>query len=264
VGGVRRLVPLALAVAAAGGLLAAVWPGSSRVPSRVSASLTPRAPLFGDPVVARIEAPAGSRVDASFRPFAVRSTSRRGGTRVYTLECLTSACVPDGGRPRVVRLPSAVVRLPGAQPVAIAWPALRIGSRLAPGEALHASFWSETTPPRASSRLDPSTLGWILTALAGALLLGAGAWTASRLRPRRAPLRLVSQPDGTPLERALEAVERSVDEPPGRRRTALDALAVALGDEVLARRVSGLAWSEATPEPPAIRVVAHQAREAAR
>jgi hypothetical protein len=165
---------------------------------------------------------------------------------------------------RLVRLRSAIVRAPGTPPLAIAWPPLRIGSRLTPGDLLHPRFRADVASPQPSSRFDPSKLGWGLTSGAGVLLFAAAALGSSRLRPRRRRLQLVPELDPAPtaLESALEAVELSLEAPTERRRAALDALAVALGDEGLAGRARTLAWSPEPPEPPAIRLLAREAREA--
>jgi hypothetical protein len=264
-GGVRRLLALLLGAAAAAGLLAALWPGGSTArPRGVSASLSPRAPLFGDPVVAQISAPAGARIKASFKPFTVRAATHRHGTYTYTLECVSLACLPGQDGLRLVRLRPAVVRAPGSPPLAIAWPALRIGSRLTPDDLLHPRYRADVASPRPSSRFDPDKLGWGLTSGACVLLFAAVALGSSRLRARRPTLQLVAElePEPSALERALDAVEQSLGGPAERRRAALDALAVALGDEGLAGRARTLAWSPEPPEPPAIRVLAHEAREA--
>jgi len=243
----------------------AVWPrGSSEKPPGVSASLSPRAPLFGDPVVARISAPAGARVEASFAPFTVRSATHRHGTYSYTLECVSVACLPGRNGLRLVRLRSAVVRAPDGPPLAIAWPPLRIGSRLTAGDLLRPSFRADVNTPRPSSRFDPDKVGWGLTSGAGVLLFAAVALGSSRLRPRRRTLQLVPElePEPSALERALEAVELSLDAPAEQRRAALDGLALAVGDDGLAGRVRTLAWSPEAPEPPAIRLLADEARKA--
>jgi hypothetical protein len=265
VGGVSRLIALALGAAAVAGLLVAVSPGgTSGRPPGVSASLSPRAPLFGDPVVARISAPAGARVETSFKPFVVRAATHRHGTYTYTLDCVSLACLPGRDGLRLVRLRSAVVRAPGSPPLAIAWPPLRIGSRLTSNDLLRPRFRANLAPPRPSARFDPNKLGWGLTSGAGVLLFAAVALGSSSLRRRRQPLLLVPdlEPQPSALESALEAVEQSLEEAPERRRAALDGLAVALDDPALAGRARTLAWSPEPPEPPAILLLAHEAREA--
>jgi hypothetical protein len=84
------------------------------------------------------------------------------------------------------------------------------------------------------------------------------------MRPRARPLTLVPQPEPTELEQALAAVEESLGEPPDRRRTALDALALAAPDADLARGARDLAWSEEAPAPAAMRLLAQKTRAAAR
>jgi hypothetical protein len=267
-GRVRPLLALVAGAAALAALIVAVWPSGGRSnahPPPVSATLSPRATLFGDPVVAQLAVPNGSRVDASFAPYTVRSVTHQGGTYTYRLECLSIACVPGRAGARTVTLAPAVVRVSGRRPVAIAWPPLRIGSRLSAGDLRHPAFRADVTSPRASSRIDPDALGWGLTSIAGALVLAASAWAALRLRPRQRTLQLVPdlQPEPSALEKALEAVEQSLGGPPERRRAALDALAVAVADEQLAVRARTLAWSPHEPEPPAMRLLAYESRESA-
>jgi hypothetical protein len=265
VGRVTRALPIVLGAAAVAGLLVAVWPDGGRAPEGgISAILYPRAPLFGDQVVARIAAPAGATVDAGFAPYTVRSRTLRGGTRTYRLECLSLACLPGKNGLRLVRLPSAVVRLPTGAPVAIAWPTLRVGSRLDPGDAQRPVFRADLTPPHPSSRLDPDTVGWGLASGAGVLLIAAAGWTARRTRPRTM-LQLVPdlEPELSPLEDALAALEQALGGPVERRRAALDSLALAVDDPELAARVQALAWSPEPPATPAMRQVAEEARRRA-
>ena len=264
-GGVRRALPLALGAAAVAGLLIAVWPHADVASRRtITTSISPRAPLFGDRVVARIGLPTGATVAASFTPYTVRSLTRRDGTYMYRLECLSSACVPGKNGVRLVRLPSAVVRLPTGPPVAIGWPVLRIGSRLSPGDAQRPTFRVDLSPPRASSRLDPNTVGWGLASGAGILLLAAAGWTARRVRPR-AQLQLVPdlEPESSPLDEALAAVEQALTGPAERRRAALDRLALALEAPELAERAQALAWSPEPPSPPAMQRLAEEVRRRA-
>jgi hypothetical protein len=265
VGGVKRGLPLALGVAAVAGLLLAIWPHADIAARRtVSTSITPRAPLFGDQVVARIGLPRGATVAASFKPYTVRSVERRGGTTTYRLECLSSACVPGKNGLRLVRLPSAVVRLATGPPVAIAWPVLRIGSRLSPGDTQRPTFRADLSPPRASSRLNPDTVGWGLTSGAGILLLAAAGWTARRVRPST-QLRLVPdlEPALSPLDDALAAVERALAGPVERRRAVLDRLALVVEAPDLAERAQALAWSPEPPSPPAMQLLAGEVRRRA-
>jgi hypothetical protein len=247
--------------AALAGLLVAVWPGGGGGGARpVTASLSPRDPQFGDPVVARVDAPPGTRIHTSFRPFTVRSVTRRGSSTTYTLECLSAACLPAAGGARLVQLPSAVLSLPGAKPIAFAWPPLRIGSRIE-ASAERPSLRVDVSEPHGSAALDPEALGWALTVLAGLLVVAAAAWTALALRPRTR--RAVPDDDLSSLERALELVRSSLDGPPARRRAALDELALVLGDDPFAGLVRTLAWSPEPPAPPAVEQVADEVRETA-
>jgi hypothetical protein len=200
-------------------------------------------------------------VQASFTPYSVRSVARHGGSTTYTLECLSARCAPTPGGARQVELPSAVVSVPGSRPVAIAWPPLRVASRLTPAEAAKPTFRTDLTPPRTSSRLDPGALGWTLTSLAGLLVVGSVLWTALALWPRR--LRRTADDDLSSLERALGLVARSLDGPAEKRRAALDELAVVLGDDPFAGLVRTLAWSPQPPPAPAVEQVADEVRETA-
>jgi hypothetical protein len=264
-GRVRRALPVVLGAAAVAGLLVAVWPGGGGAPDRtISASISPRAPLFGDQVVAQIAAPAGATVDAGFAPYTVRKRTRRDGTLTYRLECLSPACLPGQNGVRLVRLPSAIVRLQTGPPVAIAWPTLRVGSRLDPGDVRHPTFRVDLTPPHPSSTLDPNSVGWGLASGAGILLIAAAGWTARRVRPRPA-LQLVPdlEPVLSPLEDALAAVEQALRGQAGVRRAALDRLALAVDDEELAARVQALAWSPRAPASSEMQRIAEEARRRA-
>jgi hypothetical protein len=96
-----------------------------------------------------------------------------------------------------------------------------------------------------------SALGWLLVAVACALVLGAGAYAAIRLRPRAAPEPAASAADdGVPrVEAALRLLRDATGDD---ARLALDALAEALaeeGDRGLAADAERLAWSRTGPEP---------------
>jgi hypothetical protein len=260
VGRVRRLTIALIGAGALAALLVVVWPsGGAAPPEAVTATLSPRAALFGDPVVARIDAPAEARITTSFRPYRIRSATRSGTTRTYVLECLTAACAPGAAATHTVRFPSAVVAVPGREPVAISWPALRVSSRLAAGDAQHPSFRADLAQPHATSRVDPEAVGWTLTALAGVILLGTTVWLVRAVRPRRR----VTAPALSRLEQALELVRQSATASAERRRAALDLLAVELGDDPFAGLARTLAWSAKPPEPPAVNLLADEVKETA-
>ena len=230
----RRTLPLVLAAAAVAAVLVSVQragrderPAPS-VPIRASTSLSDRASLFGQPLVARLELlvdrarvdPARVRVSVDFSPFRITGApavgrERRGRATIlryaYRLECLAAACAPRAPQ-RVFAFAPAVVHY-GTGRGRAPWPALTVASRLAASD-LVARRLRVPEPTAESYRLPPGTVGWALA--------------------------LVTQ-----------ASSRATEE----RRTALDRLALALeqaGASPLAAASRRLAWSEPEPEGDAM------------
>jgi hypothetical protein len=297
-GVVAAVVAIALAavVTVAVALTTTPGPRPPALPSSgilARASVEPSTALFGDPLVATIEALVDSRsIDAStvalhgsFAPYtaATRATERRHLGRVtrltYTLRlrCLATRCLPPdprrGGRETFV-LPSVRLtfeRINHTQgSLVLALGPVEVGSRLTPNEASLLDGFA-AAPFRASAGLgsptyavSPSLLVALLLA-AAALLIAAAAWLILRFGRRPpAPVPLPQPVVLSPLERALVAAERArargvvPDE-----REALEHLASELGrtgaDE-LAVTARGLAWSEAGPTSPATLALADDVR----
>jgi hypothetical protein len=261
---VRAALALVAAVALAAGLLLAVRPGGSHDAATLRATITPSAPRFGDLVVARIEVPLGARVHASFTPFEVVRTQRTQRGWAFTLRCVAVACLTRG-RAEPVQLPPARVSSEGKTAL-VRWPTLSLGSRLTALDVARPGFRVDTAPPPARYRVAPAVLGWTLAGLAAALVVASGAWTALLLRRRRPLLELVEPDHLTPLERALEQLERALGESVPRRRIALDALAreLSLLDAgPLAQRARRLGWSPAHPDQDEIRRLLDDCRQVA-
>jgi hypothetical protein len=274
---VRRL---AVALAAA----AAVLPGTAGADGTLSlrTSVTPRTHLFGDPVMAEVQAVASSaaapriRVVADFAPYAVVgaveieriAAGKQTQVRwVWHLECLTRACLPGAKQRRVLFAPvKVVVPIAGrAQTVTAIWPILIVRSRLAPEDRARPEQRATIYPlGDTSNRIEPATLERLLWIGAGILVLAALAFLwpfARRLpRPRRGFDRLGS------AERSLVLARRaSVRDDPGRRRTALERLGRELargGAPDLADEASRMAWAESPPVGDAMTGLVGRAEQA--
>jgi hypothetical protein len=279
---ILALVPAAAAAAVVllVGLAGGWWQGSGRAPrpSRplvASASLSPRALEFGDPLVARLELlvdpaavdPASIRVESRFAPYHVRATTAetRGAgraqliSRTFALECLTPACVPE--RPEVERdfLPVVVsyrTAAGRAGTMAIDWPSVRLSSHLSDADraAPVARMRVDAPLPPVSYRLEPGALRAGLAAGAGALAVLAAVLAALGLR---SPCETVPapEPELEPLARALLLVRASAANGfPTERRKALSRLARELGASGrsdLAHAAARLAWSAESPSAEA-------------
>jgi hypothetical protein len=200
-----------------------------------------------------------------------------------TLSCLSQLCIPHtfSGETTVNQIPGTPPFLPGQQrdekvkyefPPAIVvaeagakdrtlgrvvWPPLRSLSRInwydsnVVGQGF--PFVADVTPvSEPDYRISPTVLGFVLLALALALLAVPGFLVWDRRR-RNAVRTVEAGPALSPLERALRLVEwasrrPSVDE----RREALEALAFELDEEqggATATRAREQGWSPPTPQP---------------
>jgi hypothetical protein len=246
---VKAALAFLAAAAVAAGLLIAVRPGAANEQTSVRATVAPASARFGDLVTARIELRGrarGARVDASFAPFEVVRTSRTPGAWTFTLRCIALACLTSG-RTVPVQLPPARITV-GAQSAPVSWPPITLGSRVSAADVARPAFRADTSPPAARYRFDPVAVGWTLAGLAAALVVGVGVWAARLLQRRRPRLELVDDARLlTPLERALDTLERSLSESVTHRRVALDVVAGLLGDAELAQRARRLGWSAASP-----------------
>jgi len=238
--------------------------------------------LFAEPVVARLEIVVDRdrldprRVEArtAFRPYDVIGTSRerddRGRFTVlrheYTLRCLRLACIPEvlasaageaesgRGERRTFVLPA--VRVVYAEPGgkerllrSAPWPPLVSVSRIKESDVPRFGYVFKTSVaplPDPDYRISPAWLGIGLLAGAAALLALPLALVVRWWR-RRQPPPVVTEPELSPLERALRLVERAGG---AERRQALELLACRLERRPpLAGAARALAWSPLPPSP---------------
>jgi hypothetical protein len=248
-----------------------------------SATLTPRAVFFADPVHARVDVTVDVRVDDPSRielsaplgawaqlgpTSASTSSAGRLARRRFdlTIVCRTDACVP-AGTSQVVRLPAATVTLQARDGkvtrIAVRWPALVVASRLtraAPSEA-EPPFRLQVTPPPARARLSPSGVAWALDAVAALLALAAVSAICLEIRRRR------PAPAVSPLQRALALAREAEGRPVADRRRALALLArvAPRPDGGAAAAAATAAWAQDEPSPAAIeRIVERIARRGER
>jgi hypothetical protein len=253
----------------------------------VTGTLEPRVHLFGEPVVATIEAlfdpsrvRAGTvRVEPGFRPYEVvdeeRVESQAGTlTRVshrYTLSCTRIGCTPNRDK-RQFEFPMTsvfftIVGVGQAQDT-LQWPPLEVVSRLGPFDLDQPRWRAETRRlPEATFRVPPLALAAGLFAAAAALVAAAIALVLL-VRPRRTA---ETEEAGaaerrSPVERALELTElHSRDGSTPEQRKALERLARELGHvghRDLAGRARRLAWSSAAPARTDVTALASDVREA--
>ncbi len=288
------------AVAVLVGVFARGWwrdDGGSYAPRAIVAQghVTPPSSLFGDVVTAsaavlvdarRID-PLSVRVEPTFRPFRIRSESRRVEGHVgaaalvevrYAIQCVTRLCIDltaartkAGPVTKAVRFPAALVtaRARGGDRVTarVVWPPFVVHSRLSSEQAALSTPQIEPafTPPSVSWTISPDLLGGLATGAAVLLVLAAGGLVASILLGDARRLRRLRLPGHlTPVERALALAEHAaasgeVDE----GRKALQRLAIELrraGEPELAGDARALAWSESAPSPARVRELADSVR----
>jgi hypothetical protein len=247
---------------------------AARAPkSTLNATLVPRTHLFGQPVTATIDVPAGVSVKTRFAPYQVisRAVAKHGNDvrYRYVIDCLSSRCIGQPGAEREIRLPPVTIGLPDGKKFVGYWPPLRQASRLAPGDlrspTLRGDFTKPDPPPAGGHR----TLVGILLAVAAGLAIAAGAYVGLRQlvwhpspfwaeNGRKAP----SELDYALLVSGLAAGGGSGD-----RRAALESLAVALdrrGLATLALEARQLAWSPRPPSGESVRRLTEAAQRAAR
>lgn len=243
--------------------------------SAVAAPLTARAGFddatvqFGDVVQTRVSVV----VDGTVRPGSVRvvddpaplttvslpRTSRVGDVIVVTRDaiCVTSACVSDTGSttPKLAPvLVSAKLKNGRTAQAVVQWPQLTVRGRVTGGDLGRSQppFRASVLPPAPTYRTTPSTLAWLLDALA--IVLGLGAAALVLLQARRWARRRGRAAPAGELERALRLAREAERRPPPDRRRAAGLLARLLGerDARLAGRAGDLAWAEPQPEPEAL------------
>jgi hypothetical protein len=238
----------------------------------VQATLTPRTHLFGQPVVATLEVPAGSAFRARFTPYRVvrRTIVRKGASARYefTLQCLRSVCAGLPGTEREVPLPAVHIRLPNGKRFVGYWPPLRVASRLGPSDLAQPVPRGNAVVPD-SGRANRA-LGVGLAAGAALALLAAGLLGVLWLAPR--PLRFgLAGRNGhaglSDLDYALVVTGLAAGGGPDDRRAALESLAVALderGEGDLAAEARRIAWSPLQPRGDALRRLATTVQELTR
>ncbi len=242
---------------------------AARAKPTLNATLVPRTHLFGQPVTATIDVPAGFSVKTGFAPYRVisRAVTKHGSDIRYrfVIDCLSSRCVGAPGEEREIRLPPATIGLPDGKSFVGYWPPMRQASRLAPGDLTDPELRGSLREPDRRPAHDHRTLIGILlsvaaaTAVAAAALVGLGrlGWRPALLwseAGRRKP----SDLDYALLVTGLAAGGGSDD-----RRAALESLAVALeqrGLADLARDARGLAWSPRPPAGESVRRLAENAQ----
>jgi hypothetical protein len=243
----------------------------TRARVQITATLEPRAHMFGERVTARLEAlfdprrvrPDSVRLDPGFNPYEIvsekRSESAAGDvTRVrveYVLQCLRQGCTPSR-ETRQFEFPLTTVffTMVGVGPSQqnVQWPPLEVVSRLGPFDLEQPRWRADTRHvPEATFRAPPLAIAGGLFG-AAALLVAAAVALVAVSRPRRT-LEVEEVPEvgrRSPLDRALELAEvhsRNGTTPDGRK--ALERLARELehvGHHELAGRARQLAWS---PQP---------------
>jgi hypothetical protein len=284
----RKLVGLGVVALVAIGVIVAVATRARHEvpvrPIRVGAVLSPRTPLFGDTVTARVEfaadtrrvVPGSVRFNGRFAPFRTVATplvERKGtGTTEYVVwtarvRCLGKACLPTTSEKRVSFPPVRVSYLPvGAEPAAqksipVRWPALIVYSRIDPIE-VEAADPRDEPPWRAnlasllgvSFDVPPRLTAATLYGAGALLLLGAAAIVVPLRRREPEPEPLLEEPEipETPFDHALALLEREParDEAVNARRRALEFVAAELGqrgEDELEATARELAWAERAP-----------------
>jgi hypothetical protein len=266
--------------------------GGSYAPTRtlVRSSITPARSLFGQILTARADFvldprvvdPASVELAPDFKPFRVRSESRRtvpglGRATIvrfeYELQCISRKCIPlDRNRGatafRVSPSPAAA-RTPDGRKLAlrVRWPDFGVQSRLTDEDIGLSTPHIDAglTPPRVSWGVSPDLVGALALGASVLLVLGAGWLVATAVRRDTRPLRAQRVlAHFTPIERALVLVEHAASrgEIPESRK-ALERLAVELrrvGVDTRADEAEELAWSERGPREDTVAALAAAVR----
>ncbi len=292
---------------AAAAVVALTLPGGMLAASpgivQAQASLSPGPYLFGERITADVDVLVDSklvdpkllRVRARFFPYVEVATPRRtltgDGPTVearfrYLLQCVSLQCITGGAAERKIRFtPAARLeyrdRSGHSRSRTIPWPGFREVSRvgtsqLAPTTASQAQFSIPLDPllqfptsvvaPSPTYRVSPLLLGLVLAALAVGLLVAA-LYVARPLLALVHRRRHAAEPERSPLERALAAVEEAARRQAGgaEHREALALLARELRraqQPDLVRSARKLAWSEQAPSASASRDLVARIRTA--
>lgn len=243
----------------------------------VSASISPRAHLFGDAILAEAELvldprrvrPETVRIDADFEPYQQLGDPRvlrsDGDDLVrlryqYTLRCVAPGCEPVGARKETdMPVAQVVYRLGGERIVdTFNWPSIKTASRISAADLEQARWRADVTGLQdVSYRVSPGVLGAALAGGAGLLGLGGLALLFLLLPGRTGDSVEDDAQTISPLERALTGVrDASANGATPEQRKALERLARELGRVGrvdLAARSRRLAWSPQRPEGDALR-----------
>lgn len=269
----------ALAAVAAAAAVAAFAGGGSpasatpTAPLAVAGSFEPASVQFGDELTATVTVLLDRssvraetlRLADDLAPLTQLGPSRTSRTVDGRLEtvtvrvpvaCLTDPCVARAGANGIAlpRLRASVASRGGSlDAVAVQWPRLRVGSRVAAADLASATprFALDAAPGRPGFRLPPAMLLPALGALAAACAAGALALLLLELdRLRRA-----RRPAPGELERAVRLVRESARRPAADRRRALGLLGRLLRarDAALGSAADDLAWSESGPDGERLR-----------
>jgi hypothetical protein len=290
---------LQLGLAALVGLVAGlVWlagsPDETLRPTdaiEVQSDITPDAHVFGEPVVATVQAlfdatqidPSSVRVVTEFAPYELsgeRTVERRvsGGIGVVTfrfpLRCLEEGCDTTGNRGladfETGRIVYRFHDSPNDAFGTLDWPPFEVASRVSEDDVENIRWRAaENSLPDASYRASPARLAALLLVVAAAL--GAGAILLARAWWWRPSTDVSLEPIGpteTPLARALAlAREASLNGDVPRRRRALERVARELGAanrRELEDEARALAWSQAGSTEADVESLARRAEDAAR
>jgi hypothetical protein len=268
-----------------------LWPrGPSAVipekdPITVKRALSTVSTRFGDTLTAEVDVvtdnakvAAGSvKLNADFSPYRIVDTEtdleHRGPATlratVYTLTCVTSACLPPtNGKPVRFRSLEVRYRQKGLErALTVPWPGVAVHSQLSGDPLVPVGIVDAPPVLSSSTRVSPDLLKLILgigivgAGLLGTLLLLQGLWPRTFYSLRR-------WRELTPLGRAMAQVDAAAlveDEP--LRRQVLDRVATQLdaaGARDLGLEARGLAWGPAAPGRYELEGFAARVREVAR
>jgi len=303
----RAFLLVLLAVGAAIALAAALWARDDEEPAAgaepavtqdgiaATADFAPRIVLFGDTLVAHVDAildparvdPETVKVTWSSSPWAPVAVPRTSLERVgsaahvrstYVLRCLAAVCAPARETERVDLEPARVTYTTVAdgartqQSIDVPWPTLVIHTRVgdldsSARDALAAPWRADfSSLPAVTYRIDPTLAVFLLVALGVLLLVAAGllvyrAWPRREPEPEQEP---EPEPVASVLEQALELLEADLSaDGVEERRRALELVADEvdrMGEETLAGDARELAWSPLDPEPVRTRALAADLR----
>jgi hypothetical protein len=273
----RKSVVITAAVSV---MLAAGGPAWGAGPIVVKASISPGFVYFADVVTARVDVffdpadivPSSVRVNPSFGSWgtlgSVRASSANSATLdrrtwSFTLTCVIVACLPRGTDVQSFLLPPLTVSARtvhgSARDVHRGWPPVQVAGRFLPpaNGNVRPQLRLQTAPPRASYRVDPTWLAFVLD-IGGVLVIGSALVLLVREIALRWAAALNEIDDRSPLSRALilvrQAQRRDIED--RRRAAGLLARTLPRGSPALSDAASELAWSATQPSPGSLEVLA--------